>query len=317
MPLITGIGELVTCDGTGTGTAGDPPRRGPGRRGRPGRLDRPRGAGPRPPNARIDLEGRTLIPGFVDSHSHLVFAGDRAAEFAARMTGQPYDGGGIATTVDATRAAADDELRAPGRGSGRRAAGPGNHHRRDQERLRAERRATRCARCGSPREFTAETTFLGAHVVPPSGDDRRGYLDLVTGPMLDAAAPYARWIDVFCEPDSPHAFDGDEARHVLTAGRRAGLGLRVHGNQLGPGPASSSPSSWARPVSTTAPICPTPTSTRWPTRRHTVATLLPGVEFCTRSPYPDARAAARRRGRDRPGHRLQSRAPATPPRCRS
>ena len=138
-------------------------------------------------------------------------------------------------------------------------------------------------------EVTPETTFLGAHVVPP-GADRRAYVDLVAGPMLDACAPHARWVDVFCEPHSPHAFDGDEARAtVLKAGRAAGLGLRVHANQLGRrARAWRWPSSSARPASTTAPTSPTRTSTRWraatPSRP-----CCPGVEFSTRSPYPDAR----------------------------
>jgi imidazolonepropionase len=136
-------------------------------------------------------------------------------------------------------------------------------------------------------EVTAETTFLGAHVVP-AGTARDAYLDLVTGPMLAACAPHARWADVFCEPASPHAFDGDEARAVLEAARAAGLGLRVHGNQLGPGPgvrlavelgaASVDHCTHLDAADVEALAAGT-----------TVATLLPGVEFSTRSPYPDAR----------------------------
>jgi imidazolonepropionase len=137
-------------------------------------------------------------------------------------------------------------------------------------------------------EVTTETTFLGAHVVP-AGADRAGYVELVRGPMLTACAPHARWIDVFCEPASPHAFDADEARAVLVAGAAAGLGLRVHGNQLGPGPgvrlavelgaASVDHCTWLDPADVDVLAGSS----------GTVATLLPGVEFSTRSPYPDAR----------------------------
>lgn len=235
---------------------------------------------------RIDVGGRAVVPGFVDSHAHLVFAGDRSAEFAARMTGARYDGGGIASTVTATRAATDDELRAlvAGRVAEMRAQGTTTVEIKSGYGLTVddEERALRLAR-----EVTPETTFLGAHVVP-TGIDRRAYVDLVTGPMLAACAPHARWIDVFCEPHSPHAFDGDEARTVLTAGRAAGLGLRVHGNQLGHGPGVAlAVELGAASVDhcthlDTADIDALAGGT-------TVATLLPGVEFCTRSAYPDAR----------------------------
>jgi imidazolonepropionase len=235
---------------------------------------------------RVDVGGRAVVPGFVDSHAHLVFAGDRSAEFAARMAGERYDGGGIASTVAATRAASDDELRAllAARVAEMRAQGTTTVEIKSGYGLTVadEERALRLAR-----EVTPETTFLGAHVVP-AGADRRDYVDLVVGPMLAACAPYARWIDVFCEPGSPHAFDGDEARTVLTAGRAAGLALRVHGNQLGPGPgvqlavelgaASVDHCTHLEVADVDALAGGT-----------TVATLLPGVEFSTRSPYPDAR----------------------------
>jgi imidazolonepropionase len=240
-----------------------------------------------PADRRVDLAGRCVLPGFVDSHAHLVFAGDRAAEFEARMTGARYDGGGIAATVAATRAASDDalrfrlrtllaEMRAQGTTTVEVKSGYGLT-------VADEARSLRLAA-----EVTPETTFLGAHVVP-AGMDRGDYLDLVTGPMLDACAPAARWVDVFCEPASPHAFDGDEARAVLTAGRAAGLGVRVHANQLSAGPgvqlavelgaASADHCTHLTGVDIDALAGGT-----------TVATLLPGVEFSTRSPYPDARA---------------------------
>jgi len=140
-------------------------------------------------------------------------------------------------------------------------------------------------------EFTDETTFLGAHVVPAEyAGDRAAYLDLVTGPMLAAAAPHARWVDVFCEPHSAHAFTADEARAVLTAGREAGLGLRVHGNQLGPGPGVQlAVELGAASVDHCTHLSEADVEALSSAAGTTVATLLPGVEFSTRSPYPDAR----------------------------
>jgi imidazolonepropionase len=236
---------------------------------------------------RVDVEGRAVVPGFVDSHAHLVFAGDRSAEFAARMAGERYDGGGIASTVAATRAASDDDLRAllAARVAEMRAQGTTTVEIKSGYGLTVadEERALRLAA-----EQTPETTFLGAHVVP-AGVDRREYVDLVTGPMLTACAPHARWIDVFCEPHSPHAFDGDEARTVLKAGRAAGLGLRVHGNQLGHGPGVAvAVELGAASVDHCTHL--TVADVDALAGGATVATLLPGVEFSTRHPYPDARA---------------------------
>ncbi|GAB2464468.1 amidohydrolase family protein [Jatrophihabitans fulvus] len=283
--LITGIGELVTndpsVDGTALGVLHDaavlvedgaiawvgPSRSAPSA------------------DTRDDLGGRAVVPGFVDSHTHLVFAGDRSAEFAARLSGAPYDGGGIASTMSATRAADDTtlallldrrlaELRAQGTTTVEIKSGYGLT-------VEDERRALQLAGVHTP-----ETTFLGAHVVPPDVA-RADYLAAVTGPMLEACAPHARWIDVFCEPASSHAFDGDEARTVLEAGRAAGLGLRVHGNQLGHGPGVQlAVELQAASVDhctfvSDADVAALADST-------TVATLLPGVEFSTRTPYPDA-----------------------------
>ncbi len=250
-------------------------------------------------DAQVDVAGRAVVPGFVDSHSHLVFAGDRAGEFEARMTGTPYDGGGIATTVAATRAAPDElllsrlralvaEMRAQGTTTVEVKSGYGLT-------VADEARSVQIAA-----QVTDETTFLGAHVVP-AGADRREYVDLVTGPMLEACRPYARWVDVFCEPASPHAFDGDEAREVLVAGVRAGLLPRLHGNQLSAGPgvrlavelgaASVDHCTHLTPQDVDALAGAAPSSGRdGGVRDGTVATLLPGVEFSTRSPYPDARA---------------------------
>ncbi|HEX2705118.1 MAG TPA: imidazolonepropionase, partial [Candidatus Lustribacter sp.] len=249
----------------------------------------PSGADP-PADRAVDLGGRAVVPGFVDSHTHLVFAGERSAEFAARMSGIPYDGGGIAATVAATRAASDDELRAllAGRVAALRALGTTTFEVKSGYGLAVEDEA-RLLRLA--REVTAETTFLGAHVVPPEyRGDRDGYVGLVTGPMLAACAPYARWVDVFCEPHSPHAFTGDEARAVLIAGRLAGLEGRVHGNQLGPGPGVQlAVELGAASVDHCTYLADRDVDALVSARDATVATLLPGVEFSTRSPYPDAR----------------------------
>ena len=284
--LVDGIGELVTnCPAIGDGL---------------GILvnaalvaesDRIAWVGPSasapPADSRIDVGGRSVIPSFVDSHSHLVFAGDRADEFAARMAGVRYDGGGIARTVLATRNASDDQLREllSARVTEMRAQGTGTIEIKSGYGLSVADEA-RLLRLAS--EVTEETTFLGAHVCP-DGVNPADYLDLVTGPMLEACAPHARWIDVFCEPASPHAFDGDQARAVLTAGRAAGLGLRVHGNQLGHGPGVAlAVELGAASVDHCTYLSAADIDAL--AGSDTVATLLPGVEFATRSPYPDARA---------------------------
>jgi imidazolonepropionase len=285
--LVTGIAELITNDpaagdGSRLGVLGDAALV-----VEDGRIAWLGNAADAPAaDERTDLGGRAAVPGFVDSHAHLVFAGDRSAEFTARMAGTPYDGGGIATTVAATRQAGDDELRAllARRVAEMAAQGTTTVEIKSGYGLTVadEARALRLAG-----EFTAETTFLGAHVVP-GGADRAAYVELVTGEMLAACSPLARWIDVFCEPASAHAFDADESRAVLTAGAAAGLGLRVHGNQLAPGPgvqlavelgaASVDHCTYLSAADVDALA-----------GSDTVATLLPGVEFSTRSPYPDAR----------------------------
>jgi imidazolonepropionase len=243
-----------------------------------------------PADERQDVGGRAVIPGFVDSHSHLVFAGDRSQEFAARMTGVRYDGGGIATSVNATRAASDDQLRTlvAGRVAEMRAQGTTTVEIKSGYGLSVEDEA-RSLRIAA--EFTSETTYLGAHVVPPEFVNRRSeYVDLVIGEMLSACAPHARWIDVFCEPHSAHAFSDDEARVVLSAGRDAGLGLRVHGNQLGHGPGVRlAVELGAASVDHCTFLTAEDVERLAAASDTTVATLLPGVEFSARSPYPDAR----------------------------
>lgn len=233
----------------------------------------------------LDCGGSSVIPGFVDSHAHLVFAGERSAEFAARMSGQPYAAGGIATTVAATRAADDATLTA---GVKRLAgellsAGVTTFETKSGYGLTVADEARSLA---VARQFTNETTFLGAHVVPAEfRDNRHGYVELVTGPMLAACAPFARWIDVFCDRG---AFDVDESRVILAAGAAAGLQLRVHAGQLGPsagirlavelGAASVDHCTYVSDEDIDALAAGS-----------TVATLLPGAEFSTRAPWPDAR----------------------------
>jgi imidazolonepropionase len=252
---------------------------------------------------RTELGGLSVVPGFVDSHAHLVFAGDRSAEFAARMSGTPYTGGGIATSVKATRAASDQELleHLQGLVAEMRAQGTTTVEVKSGYGLNVEHEA-RCVRIAA--EVVEDVTWLGAHVVPVEYSRRRDdYLRLVTGPMLAACAPYARWADVFCEPASRYAFDGDEARAVLTAAAAAGLSLRVHGNQLSAGPgvqlavelgaASVDHCTYLSGADIDALVAGGKSllldGAGIPAGQGTVATLLPGVEFSTRSPYPNAR----------------------------
>jgi imidazolonepropionase len=283
--LIDNIGELVTNDpAAGTGPLGV-------RTGAAVVIDGERvawvGAAAHAPAAdeRVDAAGAAVLPGFVDSHAHLVFAGDRAAEFAARMAGRPYTGGGIRTTVAATRDAGDDELR----GTVRRLVAEALRQGTTTIEIKSGYGLTvadeaRCLRLAG--EVTGETTFLGAHTVPPEYADRPDdYVDLVCGPMLAAAVPYARWVDVFCERG---AFDGEQSRAVLTAGVRAGLEPRVHANQLGPGPGVRLAVELG---AASADHCTHLSDGDVDALADggTVATLLPGAEFSTRSAYPDAR----------------------------
>ena len=234
---------------------------------------------------RIDAAGAAVLPGFVDSHGHLVFAGDLAAEFATRMAGTAYTAGGIASTVAATRAATDEQLSAGTARLVREAALSGTTTSESKSgyglTVDDEARSLRVAG-----HLVEEVTFLGAHVVPPEyagkADD---YVDLVTGPMLDACAPHASWIDVFCDRG---AFDGDQAREILRAGMARGLRPRVHANQLQHGPgvqvavevgaASADHVTHASDEDIEALAA-----------SDTVATLLPAAEFSTRAVYPDAR----------------------------
>ncbi|MEU6035801.1 imidazolonepropionase [Actinomadura sp. NPDC047616] len=234
---------------------------------------------------QYDAAGRAALPGFVDSHAHLVFAGERAEEFAARMSGRPYTAGGIRTTVARTRAASDDDLRANLRRLVGEMARQGTTTVECKSgyglSVEQEERSLRIAA-----ETADEVTFLGAHVVPPEyAGDPGGYVRLVTNEMLAACAPHARWVDVFCEDG---AFDADQSREILTAGMRAGLTPRVHANQLGPGPGVRLAVELG---AASADHCThlTDADVDALASAATVATLLPGVDFSTRQPYPDAR----------------------------
>jgi imidazolonepropionase len=233
----------------------------------------------------MSVNGRAVIPGFVDSHAHLAFAGDRSAEFTARMTGRPYTAGGIRTTVAATRAADDEQLQS------------------NIRRLVTEmaRQGTTTVECKTGYGLTVEdelrtirlarkecdvATLLGAHVVPAEfADHREQYVDLVAGPMIEACAPYADYVDVFCERG---AFDEAETRTILAAAKANGLKLRLHANQLGFGPGVRLAVEFG---AASADHCTylDDQDVEALAGSATVATLLPGVEFSTRSPYPDAR----------------------------
>ncbi|AXK33923.1 imidazolonepropionase [Streptomyces armeniacus] len=236
-------------------------------------------------DAAHDVEGRAVVPGFVDSHSHLVYAGDRTQEFNARMSGRPYSAGGIRTTVAATRDASDEALSATLARHIREALRQGTTTLETKSgyglTVPQEARAVRIAAA-----LTDEVTYLGAHIVAPEyADDPDAYVAEVTGPMLDACAPYARWVDVFCEKG---AFDGDQARAVLTAGRARGLEPRVHANQLSYGPGVQLAVELG---AASADHCTHLTGEDVDAlgQGDTVATLLPGCEFSTRAEYPDAR----------------------------
>lgn len=223
----------------------------------------------------IDCAGKTVIPGFVDSHTHLVFAGDRSAEFAARSRGEKYSAGGIRTTVAATRAASNTELTNNAQSLLDEALLQGTTTVEIKTgyglTLRDELRSLDVAST-----FTNETTLLAAHVIPGEYvNNSDGYVDLIINEIIPASM--AKWIDVFCDEG---AFSPEQTRAILLAGKRAGMLPRIHANQLSRTSAVSlaielgAASADHLSASTDSDIEALAAS-------KTVATLLPGAEFST------------------------------------
>lgn len=243
----------------------------------------------------VDAGGRALLPGWVDSHTHLIFAGDRTAEFEARMAGESYSAGGIAVTTAATRSTGDFDLTRLALGRVAEAVSQGTTYLETKTGYGLDiDNEARSARIAST--VVDEVTYLGAHLVP-AGMDAAEYTELVCGPMLSAVRPFVRWADVFCERG---AFDEDQSRRVLQACKDAGLGLRVHGNQLGEGPGvrlavefGAASVDHVNYLSATDVDALAASWSGWDsgtgTRRGTVATCLPACDLSTRQPLAPGR----------------------------
>lgn len=232
---------------------------------------------------RIDIQGRAVLPGWVDSHTHMVFDGNRAQEFEARMAGQSYAAGGIAVTMEATRTAGFDRLDqlVADRVAAGHAGGTTTFETKTGYGLNVESEVE-AAKVAA--RHVDEVTFLGAHLVPP-GEDAEAYIELVVGPMLDGVKEHVQWIDVFCERG---AFTEEQSRRVLAAGKAAGLGLRVHGNQLGTGPGVKlAVEMGAASVDHVNYLSAEDVALL--AGSQTVATLLPACDLSTREPLAPAR----------------------------
>ncbi len=244
----------------------------------------------------VDAGGRCVVPGFVDAHTHTVFAGDRADEFSRRLAGATYEeilasGGGIFSTVDATRNATVVDLMDQAMGRFRRMLGSGSTTIEvksgygltiDSEVALIE--AAKAIDMALPCDVVS--TFLGAHVVAPEyRGDRDGYLDLVTGPMLEAVKGDVSFVDVFCDAA---AFSVEEARRVCEAAHRAGLGFRIHADQTARTGATALAAE-VNAVSADHLDFATDDDLERLAEAGTVAVLLPGVSFSMRTPPPDAR----------------------------
>ena len=285
---VTGIGLLVTCDPEqGRGPLGVVDKRGAWSSTRAWSSTPAPGTAPADADTRIDLGGRCVMPGFVDSHTHLIFAGDRAEEFALRMAGRPYRPGGILDTVAATRQPRRPQLIDAGPAGSRSRPWPRAPPPWRSRPATGSPPSTKPPTCASPAPSRPKPPSSAPTWCPPEfAADRGGYLRLLIETMIPAAAGTARWCDVFCETG---AFDVDESRAVLEAGRRHGMGLRVHANQLGPGGGVALACELG---AASADHCThlTAADVEALAGRGTVATLLPISDFCTRQPYPDGRA---------------------------
>ena len=234
---------------------------------------------------RIDAHGRCVVPGFVDSHTHLIFAGDRSEEFGSRMRGEHYTAGGIATTVEKTRTASNGQLLQSGRRlvAEANASGTTTLECKSGYGLTVEDEARQLV---VARQLTQETTFLGAHIIPKEYSAQADeYVDLVCGPMLEAAKPHAKWIDVFCDKG---AFTPDQSRKILKAGMSKGLLPRIHANQFEPGEGVTIGVELdAASVDHATYLSDADIDLL--SGSSTLVTLLPAAEFSTRSHYSDAR----------------------------
>jgi imidazolonepropionase len=188
---------------------------------------------PDAPEESLDAAGACVVPGFVDPHTHLLYAGVRRSEFVARLAGTSYDGGGIRTTVAATAAASDAELLDLARARVDAALGHGTTTMEVKSgyglTVEAELRLLRLVgELDRRTPVRLEATYLGAHAVP-AGRDRDDYVDEVVATLPQAVAAGARWADVFCDQG---VFTVAEARRILTAARGHGLGLRLHAEEI-------------------------------------------------------------------------------------